>query len=270
MGFSEAVIRFPFGNNWKSYVEKVGQVEVQNAQESLADLIGTENIRGKTFLDIGCGSGIHSAAALKLGAKSVIAVDLDENSTNTTKEVLKSFSPEESWEVVNDSIFGLEPSYKAEIVYSWGVLHHTGHLFASLEKILKLVATDGQLVISVYKKTPMCSQWKKIKSFFCRSGKATQFVLSLSFSAFYLLGVLLSGRNPVKYVREYYKQRGQSWSTDIIDWIGGYPYESASPDEIIDFVTKRGFTLKKLRNAESPQAYGLFGTGCAEFIFKKL
>jgi 2-polyprenyl-6-hydroxyphenyl methylase/3-demethylubiquinone-9 3-methyltransferase len=50
--------------------------------------------------------------------------------------------------------------------------------------------------------------------------------------------------------------------TDIIDWIGGFPYEYASTDDVIKFAHKKGFVLEK----QSPCSGW---TGCNEFVFRK-
>ena len=68
---------------------------------------------------------------------------------------------------------------------------------------------------------------------------------------------------PADYVRswtEYDKNRGMSRWRDIIDWVGGYPYEVAKPEEIHDFYRARGFTLMKMK-------CGGVGLGCNEFVF---
>ncbi len=49
---------------------------------------------------------------------------------------------------------------------------------------------------------------------------------------------------------------------DVVDWIGGYPYEYASISEIDDMLTNLGFKCTKMIPAKLP-------TGCNEFIFKK-
>ena len=71
---------------------------------------------------------------------------------------------------------------------------------------------------------------------------------------------------PDQYIRSWtnYDQnnRGMSRWHDIIDWVGGYPYEVATPEEIFDFYRKRGFTLTKLKS-------GKVGLGCNEFVFQK-
>jgi 2-polyprenyl-6-hydroxyphenyl methylase/3-demethylubiquinone-9 3-methyltransferase len=50
---------------------------------------------------------------------------------------------------------------------------------------------------------------------------------------------------------------------DVIDWIGGYPYEYATPQQVQEFVEKDGFVLENFVPAQVP-------TGCNEFVFKKV
>jgi 2-polyprenyl-6-hydroxyphenyl methylase/3-demethylubiquinone-9 3-methyltransferase len=61
------------------------------------------------------------------------------------------------------------------------------------------------------------------------------------------------------------KKRGMKWYTDVIDWLGGYPYESASPEEITQFMAQRDFTL--VNSFKTGRRLGFFGTGNAEYLF---
>jgi 2-polyprenyl-6-hydroxyphenyl methylase/3-demethylubiquinone-9 3-methyltransferase len=51
-------------------------------------------------------------------------------------------------------------------------------------------------------------------------------------------------------------------SCDIVDWVGGYPYEVARPEQIFDFYRDKGFILTKLK-------CGGVGLCCNEFVFQK-
>ncbi len=80
-------------------------------------------------------------------------------------------------------------------------------------------------------------------------------------------GHAVRGRNPWKVVREYKSSRGMNFHNDVHDWLGGYPYESATPQEVQSKVCAMGFE----RVADYPLApgLGLFGTGCAEYVFRR-
>ena len=58
-----------------------------------------------------------------------------------------------------------------------------------------------------------------------------------------------------------------SWWYDLIDWLGGYPYESASPEEVVRFLEVRGFRLVRSFGTKAP--FDLFGSCCAEYVFER-
>ncbi|MFC7649809.1 50S ribosomal protein L11 methyltransferase [Streptosporangium lutulentum] len=61
--------RFAFGRNWKAFAHLVDETRVATAVDSLCAALGIEDLTGRTFLDVGCGSGLFSLAAHRLGAR---------------------------------------------------------------------------------------------------------------------------------------------------------------------------------------------------------
>ena len=141
--------RFEFGKNWKAYLTNLTEVKIEIARQSLIEMLECNDLTGKTFLDIGSGSGLFSLAAAKLGAK-VYSFDFDPNSVKCTQYLKERYYPKSSWVVEKGSI--LDKEYisslgKFDIVYSWGVLHHTGNLHNALENADIAVKEKGKLHI---------------------------------------------------------------------------------------------------------------------------
>jgi predicted RNA methylase len=261
---------FSFGENWAQYAQKIDERRIEEAERSLIRLLGgREWIEGKTFLDIGCGSGLFSLAAVRLGCKRLLAVDLDPNSVETTRKTLERYAPAgANWDCQRISVFDLDPAHvgKFEVVYSWGVLHHTGAMYKAIEKASTVVAPKGTLALALYGKTPFCGLWRIEKRIYSRSPKWVQRVIEHVYHVAVAARLALKGESLKKRRETYFQQRGMDMYHDTRDWLGGYPYESISPQEAMTFLHKLGFA--PIRSFVSP-CIGLLGAGCDEYSFTK-
>jgi 2-polyprenyl-6-hydroxyphenyl methylase/3-demethylubiquinone-9 3-methyltransferase len=170
--------------------------------------------------------------------------------------------------IEHKSIFELPADPRWDVVYSWGVLHHTGNMWAAIERAAAQVAPGGVLAIALYRRTPLCTAWAVEKRLYSGAPAAAQACMRALFKGMYLAGVIAGGRSPSRYIKEYHA-RGMDWHHDVHDWLGGYPYESTAPDEVVSFLTERGFELE--RSFTHPaRAAGLFGSHCDEFVARKI
>ena len=250
---------FNFGKNWLNYSKTVRDKDLEIMKESLIDLIGLENIENKTFLDIGCGSGLFAIAAKKLGAKKVLGIDILSDSIKSSEENKKRFDVQDiefkQLSIVDDQIETLK---KFDVVYAWGSLHHTGEMRKAIENSSYFVKDDGLFVLAIYNKHWTSLIWKRIKYFYNISPKFIRLIMIFAF--YYIIATakfLVTRKNP------FQKKRGMSFYYDIVDWLGGYPYEYASKDEIVAIVSNSECRLIKFSKASVP-------TGCNEFVFKKI
>ena len=259
---------FRFGENWRSYARLIDEPRLAQATEDLRRLVGGD-LAGRSFLDIGCGSGLHSAAALRLDAASLTAIDLDPDSVTTTRETLGRLGGERPWTVERRSVFELPPEWagRFDVTYSWGVLHHTGAMWRAIDAAARTVAPGGRLVLALYRKTLLCGPWRLEKRWSTRATPEAQARARKVYVAlFHVLG-RLAGRDTTRYVREYASSRGMDFLHDVHDWMGGYPYESVSPQELTEFMTARGFSRERMFAHGGRRQVGLFGSGCDEFTF---
>ena len=261
---------FDFGENWADFANSLGPVQIDAATAVLTRILPAELLRGRRVLDIGCGSGISAVAALRLGASHVTAIDLDPISVATAKAVLGRFSPGGDWSVAIASVFDLDESWsRFDVVHSWGVLHHTGDLARALRHAADRVVVGGSLAIALYRRTPSDRFWIAEKRLYAYGPHWLRGLVRAGFISIYMFGLLASGRNPIRYLRAYSRERGMSWRHDVHDWLGGYPYEAVDKAEVEANLAALGFVLD-LAIDRPVRLGGLLGAPCNEYRFRRV
>ena len=268
MSLTERDAHFEFGENWKNYSRTIDQRRIDAAIDGMKRLF-PEGLAGKSFLDIGSGSGLHSLAALSLGASPVTAIDIDENSVAATRDTLTRHAGGQDWTARIASVFDATPETLGtfDVVYSWGVLHHTGDMWRAIERASALVRPGGQFAIAIYSATTFDAFWKLEKRIYSNAPAPAQRGIRGVYMAALLARHALTLKNPVTLVRNYAEQRGMNFSHDAHDWLGGYPYETATAAELRERICAMGFAEQ--RSFPLPVTLGLFGAGCHEFVFQR-
>jgi 2-polyprenyl-6-hydroxyphenyl methylase/3-demethylubiquinone-9 3-methyltransferase len=249
-------VRYDFGEQWDEYAQRATDDDLAASKHALSELIPAGfRPEGKTFLDIGCGSGMHSVAAAKLGF-SVTATDYYEGSVRATQRMAQRTGVQLN--SFQDDILNTKLSGTFDVVYSWGVLHHTGNMAAAIDNAKALVVPGGIFIISIYLKTPLCGFWKVEKRIYTLLPRFVQTGLDYAFRGFAIALKAVDAKAD--------KERGMDWRVGVKDWLGGYPYESATPAEVTAMVGD-GFSLIGSHHTQS--GHGILGTRCAEYIFKR-
>lgn len=262
--------RFEFGKNWSKFLCHLTTEQITKAEVSLRSMLELSNLMGKRFLDVGSGSGLFSLAAHRLGAQ-VHSFDYDPQSVACTKELRRRYMvSDQQWRIEQGSV--LDEEYmsslgKFDVVYSWGVLHHTGAMWQGLNHVHRMVAEGGLLFVAIYNCTgSQSARWYRIKQLYnalpspLRVPYTVAIMAPFEFKA--ALRSILSW-NLGNYINRWtgYGYRGMNCWRDIVDWIGGYPYEVAKPEEIVEFYRDCGFTLRRLKCVND--------MGCNEYVFRK-
>ena len=256
-------MRFLFGKNWQSYAKSaLTQERVDHARVAFRNLLGDIPLENQSFLDIGFGQGLSLSLASEAGAK-VLGVDIDSDNLEALNVTYKKVGLAEKPNIMIQSILdtaGLEkPELKEgfNIVHSWGVLHHTGDMALAVKNATSLVKEKGYFVLAIYNRHWSSLSWKMIKWFYCFSPQLLKnIMITIFYPIIYFAKWCVTGRNPKD------KMRGMDFFYDVIDWVGGYPYEYASVEEMKKMVEAHGFKCIKSIRANVP-------TGCNEFVFVK-
>jgi 2-polyprenyl-6-hydroxyphenyl methylase/3-demethylubiquinone-9 3-methyltransferase len=262
--------RFEFGNNWQSFLSVLDEERIKDAQKSFCDFLGEKDLTGKSFLDIGSGSGLSSLVARRLGAK-VHSFDYDANSVACTKELKRHYFNDDSlWQIEKGSVLDrkyIEGLGQFDICHAYGVLHHTGNLWQALYNAQLAVSEGGLLFVAIYNDQGIISScWRLVKKAYC-SGKLFKAILTVIFYFFFFCGGLFIDighfANPLKRYKDHKRMRGMSLIHDWKDWLGGYPFETVSPSKFISFFENIGYKLNNFKSAH-------IGFGNNQYLFEKV
>lgn len=263
-------LRFGFGENWADYIRKYFTDErVEISRRHMLGFLKLGDLHGKSFLDMGCGSGLHSLAAWRSGAERVLSFDYDANSVATTRKLHEYSGSPQNWIVMQGSV--LDRSFvaalpKADIVYSWGVLHHTGSMWEAVANAAHCLHEDSVFYIALYSKdvyvSPPYEYWLTIKRAYNHAGPLRKKWMEWQYAwRDSIRNQLLRGKNPLAYMKTYRQSRGMSYWHDVKDWLGGYPMEFAGNKETEDFARER--LHLELVHAKA-------GEGNTEYLFRPI
>jgi len=264
---------FRFGDNWRAFLQhSFDEQTLEAAKARTCELLQIQSLEGLTFLDIGCGSGLFSYVAFLLGASSITSVDVDPACAECCQHLRSVAGDPPNWRILQGSILddcfiGTLP--RADVVYSWGVLHHTGDMWRAIRNAASLVEPGGSYAIAIYNRVEYGTfrgwrgshRWLKVKQLYNRSGRPTKRLMELMLAAKSVLAMLLQLRNPVAGLRAHKNNRGMNWWFDHVDWLGGLPYEFASAGEIFNFCHNEcGMQLERMHTTSF--------LGLHEFLFR--
>ena len=256
--------RFEFGKNWQNFLSVLTEERIKIAMNSMTNMLKIKDLTGKKFLDIGSGSGLFSLVARQLGAE-VQSFDYDPESVACTKELRARYMPnDQGWVVQQGSIldkYFLNSLGEFDVIYSWGVLHHTGNMWAGLENIIPLVRKNGIIFIAIYNDQGNASRfWKKIKEIYCSGFLGKAFISATFIPLFFCRTLAASAIKRQNLFAEHKKKnRGMSLIHDWFDWLGGLPFEVAKVEEIFSFFRDRKFSLINITTSN--------GLGNNQYVF---
>jgi SAM-dependent methyltransferase len=220
-------------------------------------------------LDVGCGSGLHSLAAWQSGAANVLGFDYDEKSVQATKMLHDYVGKPGNWQVRQGSVLDeafMRSLPKCDLVYSWGVLHHTGDVWSAIRLASIPLKEGGFFYIALYsadvQKPPTTPEfWLKVKQDYLHGSWLRKRLMEIWYIwRFSLERRLRKIPQFLRQWREYKKNRGMDLMTDIRDWLGGWPMEFCYDEDVKRFVRdKLGMEFVKIAAGEAN----------TEFLFRR-
>ena len=257
--------RFTFGKNWSKFVDSQFNPErLEGSIRVFQDFTSLQVLSSKTFIDVGCGSGLHSLAAHKMGAKKITSFDFDPKAVDATAKLKTMAGSPSNWAINQGSVLDLDfvsSLGKFDFVYSWGVFHHTGSVWEAIKNTSTLVASEGQMYFALYSLDvqPNAEYCLKTKEKEVRSSYFRKMVMEQSYLYTYYYSSSILQRIIGLFKGESGRIRGMELMTDVRDWLGGWPMEFVLDDEVVSFVDKLGYQITNIKKGEA----------CTEFLFKK-
>jgi SAM-dependent methyltransferase len=254
------MMAFTFGENWLAYSRTLDAPRLESATRSVAELLGAPDLRGRTVVDVGAGSGLFSLAALKLGAERVVALDRDRNCLKAIEQNAGRYlsaAERARLNVLEADVLdaGRLPHERFDVVYAWGSLHHTGAMWRAVGNVAALCGPQGTFALALYNRTWFTPQWHAIKRAYHAAPAPVRVGMVAALAAPRYALRLVRGRHPSRV------ERGMSVWYDSIDWLGGLPYEAATCDEVAERLAGLGFSAVRVRATRRH--------GCNEFVFRR-
>lgn len=214
-----------------------------------------QDVRGKSVLDAGCGTGIFSTIFARNGAAKVLGIDISEGSLETAKALKAKFHLENTDFKKQDMLALPFEDESFDIVWAWGTVHHTTDPFRAMCELTRVLKTGGSILLAVYTRTKVTFLHEIIRKTLIRTPRKTWKALS-KILALLLYPVVLVFKKREK------SRKGEKLEELIMDWyfvpIRHYYY----PEEIKTFLEEQGFAVEKFLPAS-----GRFDS-TSNFIYK--
>jgi 2-polyprenyl-3-methyl-5-hydroxy-6-metoxy-1,4-benzoquinol methylase len=255
-------VSFSFGENWLDFHRTLDTSAVDSAIADIKDWVSPSDLAGKAVLDIGSGSGLSSLAFQRCGVGRIVSIDVDPSSVEATRQISAKHGEKTPWDVKPGSV--LDQAFvsslgRFDVVYSWGVLHHTGALWKAIENAMSCCKDGGLFWIAIYSGGPKYRSDLTLKQQYNAASQDEKAAMIEREIKAYQSELSLAGKDESEW--NHRKERGMNIRNDIVDWLGGLPYEVARVSEMLLFCSERKFV--PLRVLEFPEG------GCSIYLFRR-
>jgi len=197
-----------------------------------------EEVRGRTVLDAGCGTGIFSIIFANKGAAKVMGIDISPGSLMTAESLRKKFNLQNVEFQKQDMLelpFGDETF---DIIWAWGTVHHTTAPFKAISELVRVLKRGGSFLLAVYRKTRLTLVHEIIRKTLIKTPRRSWTALS-RILAFFLAPVVFLFKKREK------SRKGEKLSELILDWYFVPIRHYYTPEEMKIFLKGKGLVEEK-------------------------
>jgi ubiquinone/menaquinone biosynthesis C-methylase UbiE len=218
---------------WTEYVP-----ELEASEKHWRLFYSPEEVRGKSVLDAGCGTGIFSIVFARNGAGRVTGIDISPGSLETARTLKAKFGLDNAEFRLQDMLRLPFADNSFDIVWAWGTVHHTTDPFRAISELIRVLRPGGSLFLAVYKRTKVTFIHEIIRKTLIRTPRRTWTSLS-KLMAFFLSPVVFFFKKREK------SRKGEKLEELILDWYFVPIRHYYTPEEIQDFLKKKGLEIEK-------------------------
>ncbi len=227
-----------YKDHWTKY-----PLELQGALKHIQELF-PEGVKCKRVLDGGSGSGMISVAFAVMGA-DVTGVDVTPKCVENGCKNADLFGVQ--CRFLKRNLLSLDLCGETfDIIYNWGVLHHTQDARKSFTNLAKHLKPGGEMIVAVYLKTVLSGFWNFLRIFYQESPQVFK-TLFLNTGSIFLNGV--DYFNNLFFNKERYMMRGTNNKEILNDWFG-VPYRTFHTyEEVFEWFRENGLEYQLVNSA---------------------
>ncbi|MFQ6107920.1 MAG: class I SAM-dependent methyltransferase [Candidatus Aminicenantales bacterium] len=218
---------------WQNYTP-----EYAASKKHWALFFDPEEVLNKSVLDAGCGTGVFSIIFARMGALSVVGIDISKRSLERAQRQADQLGLQNAtFQKVNmlrlpftDACF--------DIVWSWGSVHHTADPFGCLAELIRVLKPGGSLLVAVYRRTGLTFLHETLRKGLIRLPSKYWIPFSRFLSLVAAPGISL-------FKKRDKSRKGEKLEQLLFDWFFVPIRHSYLPEEIKSFLVKRGLVIKK-------------------------
>ncbi len=218
---------------WTEYIP-----EYEASEKHWLLFYSPEEVKGKTVLDAGCGTGVFSIIFARNGAAKVTGIDISPGSLGTARGLKEKFGLANAEFQQQDMLHLSFRDASFDIVWAWGTVHHTTDPLGAITELIRVLKPGGSLFLAIYKQTSVTWIHEIIRKTMIRTPRWSWNVLAKA-GAFMLTPVVFL------FKRRQKSRKGEKLSELILDWYFVPIRHYYTPEEIRVFLERKKFRIEK-------------------------